>query len=108
MKKGEGAWKGVRKSLGSMSGEDGKSSIAKTVKMLMADNADNDDAEQFEAFVQNQVNQQGFELTEEEEKMVQEAIERTLIENKDSGVDLDDDSGASDDEDDEETNEVFE
>ena len=71
----------------------------------MADNADNDDAEQFEAFVQNQVNQQGFELTEEEEKMVQEAIERTLIENKDSGVDLDDDSGASDDE---ETNEVFE
>ena len=101
MKNRGGTWKSKErsKSRGSTSGGDGKSSIA---------SIDNNDAEQFKAFVQNEVNHHGFELTEEEEKMVQEAIERTLIENKDSGVDLDDDSGASDDEDDEETNEVFE
>ena len=39
---------------------------------------------------QGQVKQQGFVLTEEEEKMVQDAIARRLAENKDSGVDLDD------------------
>ena len=41
-------------------------------------------------YVQDQVKEQGFVLTEEEEKMVQDAIARRLAENKDSGVDLDD------------------
>ena len=90
-----------------MSGGQGKSSIADTVKILMADNADKDDCEQFEAFVQHQVKTQGFQLTEEEEKMVQEAIAKTLIESKDSGVDLEDSSGASDVEDGNEFNDVF-
>ena len=87
------------KSRGSTGGGDGKSSIA---------SIDNNDAEQFKAFVQNEVNHHGFELTEEEEKMVQEAITMTLIENKDCGVDLDDFFGASDVEYGEEIDEVFE
>ena len=45
---------------------------------------------EFEEYVQDHVKQQGFVLTEEEEKMVQDAIARRLAENKDSGVDLDD------------------
>ena len=45
---------------------------------------------EYEEFVQDQVKQKGFVLTEEEEKMVQDAIARRLAENKDSGVELDD------------------
>ena len=74
-----------------------------TVKLLMADGSDSKGGTEFEAFVQNEVKQQGFILTEDEEKMVQDAIARTLADKKDSGVDLDD-SGI---EDVEEVNEVF-
>ena len=45
---------------------------------------------EYEEYVQDQVKQKGFVLTEEEEKMVQDAIARRLAENKDSGVELDD------------------
>ena len=75
MKKDGGARKVSRKSLGSMSCSHGKSSIADKDRRYTI--ADNDDSEQFEAFVQQQVKQQGFKLTEKEEKMVQEAIAKT-------------------------------
>ena len=45
---------------------------------------------EFEEYVQEQVKKQGVVLTEEEEKMVQDAIARTLAIEKDSGVFLDD------------------
>ena len=45
---------------------------------------------EFEEYVQEQVKKHGVVLTEEEEKMVQDAIARTLAEEKDSGVFLED------------------
>ena len=45
---------------------------------------------EFDQYVKDMVKQKGFALTEEEEKMVQDAIARRLAENKDSGIDLDD------------------
>ena len=58
---------------------------------------------EFEEYVQEQVKRQGVVLTEEEEKMVQDAIARTLAEEKDSGVFLED----SEVEEDQEVDEVF-
>ena len=86
----EGSCKGLRKSLGSQGEGSGKPSILKTVKLLIAENSGQCIEDEFEEYVQEQVKQQGFVLTEEEEKMVQDAIARTFSENKHSGVDLDD------------------
>ena len=87
-----------------MGSDSGKpTSLMNTVKLLMADSSDSKGGTEFEAFVQNEVKQQGFILTEDEEKMVQDAIAKTLADKKDSGVDLDD-SGI---EDVEEVNDVF-
>ena len=58
---------------------------------------------EFEEYVQEQVKKQGVVLTEEEEKMVQDAIARTLAEEKDSGIFLED----SEIEDAQEDDEVF-
>lgn len=87
-----------------MGSDSGKpTSLMNTVKLLMADSSDSKGGTEFEAFVQNEVKQQGFILTEDEEKLVQDAIARTLADKKDSGIDLDD-SGI---EDVEEVNDVF-
>ena len=99
----KGSLKGLRKSLGSQGEGNGNTSILKTVKLLIAENSGQGIEDEFEEYVQEQVKQQGFVLTEEEEKMVQDAIARTFAENKDSGVDLDD----SEDEDAQEFEEVY-
>ena len=69
----------------------------------MAGQSENGEEQEFEEFVQKQVQQQGFVLTEEEDKMVQDAIAKTLAENKDRGPGWNDFKF----EDAEEVNEVF-
>ena len=70
-------------------------------ELQMAQKSENEEAQKFEKFVQNQVKQQGIVLTKEEEKMVQDAIAKHLSESQESGFDLE----YSDDE---VINEVFE
>ena len=70
-------------------------------------NSSKGEEHKFEEYVQEQVKKQGVVLTEEEEKMVQDAIARTLAEEKeekDSGVSLED----SEVEDDSEVDDVLE
>ena len=48
------------------------------------------DCPSFESFVEENFKQHGFVLTEEEEKLVQEAIERTLLEQTAQGINEED------------------
>ena len=90
----------MRKSLGSVGGGAGKPSKLQTRSF---NNSSKGEEHEFEEYVQEQVKRQGVVLTEEEEKIVQDAIARTLAEEKDSGVFLED----SEVEDDQEVDEVF-
>ena len=87
-----------------MGGGTGKPSKLQTGSF---NNSSKGEGHEFEEYVQKQVKKQGAVLTEEEEKMVQDAIARTLAEEKqekDSGVSLED----SEVEDDSEVDDVLE
>ena len=83
MTKAKGSWKVAKTSLSSLTNStDDKMSLQDVVNSKLSGMESNI----FETFVQNDLQRKGFTLTEEEEKMVQEAIQRTLREDRDSGI----------------------
>ena len=98
MTRANGSWKCARTSLSSQSNK----------KVALEDVVEpSSEVTNFESFVQDNFMKKGVKLTEEEEKMVQEAIERTFKENQDSGVYSDESDDSSDDKEYEEENDVF-
>ena len=94
MTKAKGSWKCAKTSLTDQTNK--KMTLQGVVEAASGTNT-------FESFVQNNLQQKGVKLTEEEEKMIQEAIERTLKETRD----CEDSNDSSDDEKYEEESDVF-
>ena len=79
-KKSSNSWKTAKISLASTN-DNGKPKVKKSSKkQIYQSKIAENDSKGFESFVQEKLKQQGFALSTDEEKLVQEAISKALVE----------------------------
>ena len=79
MKKSINSWKATKNSVVSNNDSIKLRTKKSSKKQITSAKLSENDSEGFESFVQEKLKKQGFALSEEEQKLVQEAIEKAMM-----------------------------